>query len=246
MRTTIAALVFLFAVPSTFAAEVALKTTDGLRLRATWHAPKIGKVGVIIALHMYRSNRRAWAPIVSHAKAKGLGLLMIDLRGHGQSSKQGKKDLSKRVKARDSALFQAMHLDVAAAVAFVKKKGFKENSIVLIGASVGCSVALHYVAKNPTTEIRAGILLTPGKNYLGVPSMKHITSWGKRPLLIASSQEEIVKGARALYGAMKHKSSGVLWQLPQTGIHGTRMFGIVPKFAKRLVDWARARLTIRK
>lgn len=224
------------------AERVSFRTTDGLTIAADWTEPVGAKRGVILALHMYQSDRSAWAPLVAPAQAQGLGVLAIDLRGHGESARQGDADLAERATARDATLFNAMHRDVDAAMGFLKGKGFGPEKIVLIGASVGCSVALHWAAEHPRAPIAGAILLTPGKSYLGVPSITHIAAWGQRSLLIATSNEEAFKGAQALYEASPDRARTVLWKLPQTGIHGTKMFGKVPRVAERLVEWAAIRL----
>ncbi|PCH99767.1 MAG: hypothetical protein COB76_04960 [Alphaproteobacteria bacterium] len=223
-----------------------LKTADKLTIAADWHPPVVdGKAvkmkGVIVALHMFRSDRKAWGPMLAPAANRGLGMLVLDLRGHGESSKQGREDLAKRAVARDATLFNAMHQDVAAAVKWLAdKKKVAASDIVLFGASVGCSVALDYGARNP--DIRAAVLLTPGKKYLGVDSMKHILGWTGRPVLMVSSEEEADNGAIPLYKASLAPRRVVVMQLPQKKIHGTRMFSKVKRIEERLIEWAVARL----
>lgn len=222
------------------AREVSLKTSDGLTLSADWFPPPKEARGVIVALHMYKSNKNAWRPLAEQAHKEKLGLLALDLRGHGKSAKQGNKDLSKGVIARDPALFGAMVEDAAAAMAFLAKKGFGPEKVVMFGASVGCSVALQYAARD--AKLKAAVLLTPGKKYLGIDSMTHITKYGARPLLIVSAREELSVGAKALFGALTVRRQAVLLQLPQKKVHGTRMFGRVPRIEARLAEWAAIQL----
>ncbi|MFT5431940.1 MAG: alpha-beta hydrolase superfamily lysophospholipase [Myxococcota bacterium] len=234
---------FMFPVHGADAAPqtLRLKTTDGLTIAADWHAPTGKLKGAIVALHMFKSKRSAWDPMLAPAAEAGFGVLTLDLRGHGQSAKQGKKNLAKRVRARDAALFNAMHLDVAAAVEWLnQEQKIGSERIILFGASVGCSVALDYGARNQT--IGGAVLLTPGKKYLGVDSMAHITKWAGRPVLMVSSKEEADKGAIPLYEATPAPRGSLVMTLPQTQIHGTNMFGKVKKIESRLVQWAALRL----
>jgi pimeloyl-ACP methyl ester carboxylesterase len=222
------------------AQKVTLETSDGLKLTAEWHKPK-GKVrGAIVALHMYKSNKKAWEPLVAPSLAEGVAVLAVDLRGHGGSARQGKVDLAPKVEARDPALFAAMKRDAAAAVAFVKKAGIPPAKIVLAGASVGCSIALHYAASDPA--IRGAFLLTPGKKYLGLDSLVHARKWGKRPLLLVASKDETPKGARPIFDALDNRSHAVVLQLPQADIHGTKMFGKVKGIEHRLAEWVALQL----
>ena len=239
MRIVFAILILLSTLPA-IASPITLRTSDGLRLKADWVAPENKEKGVMVALHMFRSDRHAWRSLVTAAKKKGLGMLAVDLRGHGESKLHKKKDLSKRVSARDPVLFMAMHKDVEAALKFLRKKRIRPNRVVLVGASVGCSVALHYAATHP--NIRAAILLSPGTNYLGIPSLQHITQWGKRPLLMVAPEDEVEKGARPLFDAMLDRTHAIVLAVPQKKVHGTHMFGKVPRLETRLVEWVQLRV----
>jgi len=239
MRIILAIFVLLIAFPAT-AGPVTLRTTDGLRLKADWMAPANKKKGVMVALHMFQNDRHAWRSLMMTAKKKGLGMLAVDLRGHGESKRHKNNDLSKRVVARDPALFMAMHKDVDAALKFLKRKRIHPSRVVLVGASVGCSVALHYAATHP--KIRAGVLLSPGTNYLGIPSLQHITQWGNRPLLMVAPVDEVEKGARPLFSAMLDRTHSIVLAVPQEKVHGTHMFGKVPRLEMRLVEWVQLRV----
>src|SRR6185503_7103627 len=114
----------------------------------------------------------------------------------GESAKQGDDDLSKKVEARDPTLFNAMHLDAEAAIAWlVKEQKTPKTRIGLLGASVGCSVAIDTAVRNPD-DVAAVVCLTPGKDYLGVPTMEHVAKWPSgKPLLLVSSAKEADGGA---------------------------------------------------
>lgn len=224
--------------------SVKLKTADKMNLVAEWIPPTGKKYGVIVALHMFQAHRFTWKRMWTKAGDFGMGVLALDLRGHGESRFQGKgkakRDFRIRAGAKDETLFNAMHHDVAAAMAFLQKKGYGPEKVILVGASVGCSVALHYASLNP--KVAGAVLLTPGKHYLGVPSMGHIKKWGNRPLMLVSAKEEVKKGARALFDALENKRPAVLLQLPQTDIHGTQMFGKVDGIERRIIEWSAIQL----
>ncbi len=241
-RLTMLALAVLLAAPVASAKRVVLKTKDKMKIVADWVAPAGAKLGVMVLLHEYKRHRNVWRPLYAHAAKEGLGILALDMRGHGESIRQGRKSLEFKVNSKDKELFNSMHRDVAAAVAFLKKKGWAANKIVLIGASVGCSVALHYVAEHPKSKIKAGVLMTPGKFYLGIASMKHIQKWGKRPLLLVTTREEADKGAKQLYKVAADRSKAVLLQVNPKNAHGTKMFGKVPLMAERLAEWSAIQL----
>lgn len=225
--------------------EVTFETSDGLELHGTYWAPAsaLTRAPCVVALHMYRSERGAWEPLAKPLTDRGCALLAIDMRGHGESKMQGDDDLSARVVARDAELFNAMHLDAEAAIEWARKeKRTPKGRVVLVGASVGCSVAIHAATKKPL-DVAAVAVLTPGENYLGVPTLEHVKRWYETlPLHIFSSEEERGRGAGPIHGALAERGSE-LSIVPGTKIHGTRMFGKVEGIEDRIAEWLSARAT---
>ncbi len=78
--------------------------------------------------------------------------------------------------------------------------------------------------------------MTPGANYLGVPTMEHIKSWPGIPLLIMAGKEEKDRGAVQIYNTLKEKGAE-LHLIDQPSIHGTNMLGKVPGVEEFISDW---------
>jgi dienelactone hydrolase len=227
--------------------EVTLTTADGLRLAATWHlagpVETITDRAAVICLPMYRSDRRAWLPLVPAARAAGLDLLAVDLRGHGDSARQGEQDLGAKVLARDPELFNAMWQDVRAAFDHLVGQGFDSRRIGAVGASVGCSVAIQAVTRG--VPLRAVAVMTPGTGYLGVDTATHIRTFTGPLLLLSSAEERRATDALAAALAARADYPALLWErriVPGSGIHGTRMFGVVEGIETQLAAWCRDRL----
>jgi dienelactone hydrolase len=128
--------------------------------------------------------------------------------------------------------------DVVAAVAFLEARGYARGHIGLMGASVGCSVALAAAVDDP--GLAGVVALTPGTRYLGQDSAAEIAAWDGRPLLLVSSHDEAGGGARPLHDALLARdpwSSADLVLLDHSSIHGTHMFGTVDGVESRLADW---------
>jgi dienelactone hydrolase len=238
--------------------DVSFKTADGLTIAATYWAPATSADGpppVVVALPMYAHARATYAPMAAPINERGMALLALDLRGHGDSAKQGDEDLSKKVEARDPALFNAMHADVEAAAAWLaKEKKTPKGKIGLLGASVGCSVAIDAAVRNPD-EFAAVVCLTPGKNYLGVPTMDHVGKWPSgKPLLLVSSAAEASGGADPIMTKLDGKGAElkiVAAENPDKSagpmeIHGTNMFGRVAVVEKNVADWFAYWLTMHR
>lgn len=216
--------------------DVTLTTDDKMQIAATFWASSSGNAPGVVLLHMYRSDRTAWKPLVRHLNERGADVIAIDLRGHGGSAKQGKNDLSARVEKRESKLFQDMHKDAIAAVRHLVKEAHSDPSkIVIVGASVGCSVAIDTARRYPK-EVAAVACLSPGANYLGVNTVEQAKSWPKdRPLLLLAHASEAGDGAPQVRDAIP--SSRLLTYddpVPETSkdepmwAHGTKMFGRIP------------------
>ncbi len=217
---------------------VKLKTADGMTLDADWYGGEAGMPGVV-ALHMYQSDRSAWRPLADRRPA-GWHFLAVDMRGHGGSKVQDGKDISDRVKKRDELLFQGMWQDALAGVAYLRDEAKCDpKRIGLVGASVGCSVAIEATIRRGQ-DIAAVCVLTPGTAYLGVPTMDHVKSWRDQPLLLLSSEKEADGGARPIADALRRNPEVELRIVPGEDIHGTKMFGKVDGIEDRITSWLEA------
>ncbi|MCP4249574.1 MAG: alpha/beta fold hydrolase [bacterium] len=211
-------------------------TEDSVDLVGTYYAPhEGGNAPVVILLHMYRSDRSAWDPILETLHDQGLAVLAIDLRGHGESVHPTSMGLKQKVAARDEATFQTMWRDVMAAYAWLTEQPHVDLSrLGLVGASVGCSVAIDYAARDRSVDVV--VCMTPGENYLGVDSRKHIVEYaknGQRPILLLATKKE--RQACDALGKL-HKSAEVRIVGPGK-VHGTRMFGQIAGIEDQIAEF---------
>lgn len=127
--------------------DVDLPTHDGLVLSG-WYLPSANHAGVIL-LHGYNADRTAMLANAEILAREGYGILLYDLRGHGES--QG--DLR--------AFGWPDTRDVPAAMAFLSSRPeIDPGRIGLMGFSIGGQVALRAAAQLP--EVRAVIADDPG------------------------------------------------------------------------------------
>lgn len=217
---------------------VHFKAADGYQITGTLSGNQASshRRGIVL-LHMYKNNRQSWQPLVRELNRQGFVSLAIDLRGHGDSrlSPQGHDD-SLRVNSRDAVFFNQMYQDAEAAVKYlVDKQHIPPNRIAMIGASVGCSV-LFDAASRGTFPLKATAVMTPGRDYLGIPTMEHIKKWPGVPLLILSSKEESSRGADDIFQVLKEKGAE-LKTYDEEDIHGTHMFGEIDGIEGMIADW---------
>lgn len=176
-----------------------------------------GPAPIVILLHMYNSDRSTWKPLAELLAAEGCIVLAPDLRGHGESATTTTRA---QVEARDTAIFRDMQKDLRGAYDFLAARPDVDRTrFALVGASVGCSVALQYAAADPSVD--AVVCLTPGMNYLGLQSegdMRQLR--GRRILLVATADE------REAVDRLAPLASGTQKLIFEKGrAHGTTMFG---------------------
>ncbi len=222
-------------------------TEDGVKLVGEYWTPIGGRdiAPAIILLHMYGSDRTAWnRDIIVPLEYAGFAIMRIDLRGHGESTKPEEMNLAKRVADRDEELFGAMHKDVAAAIKWLEgRKEVDRTRIVLAGASVGCSVALDYAARDKS--IKAVALLSPGAKYLGLDSIAHVKEYGPRPLLMLTAEQERVRGGFDTLVEEAKKAGALVTAevFDQERIHGTNMFGKVDGVEDKIANFLKKSVT---
>ena len=187
-----------------FSLPVSFETSDGFTLKGDLTSSADANAPVAILLHMYRSNRSAWAPLVPELAAAGFTVLAIDQRAHGESKqRRGERvDVAAIPRADFGKLVRDGVRDVKAAARYLARQGLATDRIVLIGASYGCSVSL--LSAKQVEGVRALVLLSPGTNYFGVDVLAAASSF-PGPLLVVAAEDDrqAVESARIV--AARHR-----------------------------------------
>lgn len=214
-------------------------TTDGVQIVGDYYpAAGSGPAPLAVLLHMYRQDRSTWKPLVGPLHDAGFAVLAIDLRGHGESTEPSTMRLAERMKQRDPGLFNAMHLDVEAGVKWARQQpGVDPEKLVLVGASVGCSVALDVTVRDAGVD--AAVCLSPGTNYLGMDSTVHIQKTRAVPILLLAEEKE-----RDAVDALAKLATNARGEIVGPGEHhGTRMFGAVAGIEDKIVTFLKDAVT---
>lgn len=110
--------------------DVTLTTSDGIRI-AAWYVPGANGAAIVL-VHGIGSNRAGMLPVAAMLARHGYGLLLIDMRAHGESGGDAWSSwLSER--------------DVLAAVDYLKARP-EVHRIGLMGFSAGATTVLHAAA----------------------------------------------------------------------------------------------------
>lgn len=211
---------------------VQFETEDGFVLHGDLSSAADTRAPVAILLHMYRSDRSAWAPLVPGLVAAGFTVLALDQRAHGESVRQGERRVrvAEIPRERFGAVVRAGPRDVEAARRYLQARGLAVDRLVLVGASYGCTVAL--LASEKVENVRAAVLLSPGSAYFGVDVMDAARKF--RGALLAVAAEDDPASAESVRRLGKvHPGSEVL--LFPAGGHGTHLFRSQPALVERLV-----------
>lgn len=112
---------------------VSIETSDGLTLYA-WYLPAVNDTGIIIA-HGAGANRGNYWELGRSLNDAGYGVLLLDLRAHGDS---------------EGTVFTRGWLDITASAAYLKEIGLAHVGV--FGFSLGANMALQAAALSEDIE----------------------------------------------------------------------------------------------
>ena len=144
MLTMVVALVLTMQSPGP--EHVSFPTEDG----GVVHADLYGSGDrAVVLVHGGRFNKESWAKQAPVLAAAGFRVAAINMRGYGESRGPGQQDI-----------FTApLHLDVLAAVRYLRKNGAK--TVSLVGGSLGGGASATAAIQSPS-EIQRLVLLGSG------------------------------------------------------------------------------------
>lgn len=132
---------------------VSLRASDGTRL-AAWFLPAEGEAqGTVLYLHGIAANISTRLRDVAWLPAAGFNVLALDYRGYGASE--------------GTPTLEGVQLDIDAAVrSLVSRPDVDASRLVVLGQSLGASLAVYYVAHSCyRSRFRALILDSPFSDY---------------------------------------------------------------------------------
>ncbi|MDX6769717.1 MAG: alpha/beta fold hydrolase [Elusimicrobiota bacterium] len=227
--------------PVTIAGEsVELKTADGWTLKAAWSRAQEGK-RTFVLLHGTGQRKEDWKRLAVPLARAGYGYLAVDLRGHGESrvTPSGEAITWKKLRvSRGVNDYAEMARDVEAAAGWLAGQGVPEDTIGLIGAEVGGSLAMKYAAVRP--KVPALVMLSPGLAWQDIPIINAVRAYKNRPVLMVHSEadKKSSKETPLIYQFAKMAAgerNTTLIVVPQE--RGTRLFRANRDLARRVVAW---------
>lgn len=227
------AAVFLLATgvtTSAAAAEVSIRTEDGVTLAAVWN-PAPEPSGAVLLLHSYLRSHADWDAVASRLHDAGLGVLELDLRGHGRSGGIGTDQ------------FAMFPRDVKAALGWMKTQpGVLPGKIGIAGLNLGATLAVIGAGAEPA--VRSIALISPAMEFRGLKCDTAMRAFANR-----SGAALVAAGSLDPYGARSARQiadmePGLrdLHLLDATAANGRALLQEQPDLVGALVDWFRRTL----
>jgi pimeloyl-ACP methyl ester carboxylesterase len=191
---------------------VAIVTKDGAQLALTYYkspirpgTPEAKQVTPVVLLHDYLETRATFASLAQRLVFRGeepnqgpaFAVIAVDLRGHGDSTKQilpnGSQQVLDATRLNDRAGMAAMvALDMEAVRSWLVTKNdegaFNLNKLCMVGAGMGASVAANWAAQDwaapPLAVVKQGqdvkalALISPRWSYRGLTMQAPMTQTG--------------------------------------------------------------------
>ena len=197
-----------------------LSTEDGVRIHANMEGR--GNRGVLLVHGRDRSSV-VWKLFVEKLVAKGIRVLTIDLRGHGESDRPAKSD---------DEMYPPMLKDVQAGLKALNR--YELKSISIVGADLGANLALQVAAQDASVDNL--ILLSPGFNIKGHKATSPLGQYGARPVLLAAANGDDYSKKTVTYLKSKAQGKSKL-HLAEGNANGARLLEENPNLEDSVIQW---------
>ncbi|HLC52390.1 MAG TPA: alpha/beta fold hydrolase [Candidatus Nanoarchaeia archaeon] len=209
--------------------KITLQTSDNLKIVGNHF--KVPKPNPGISLfHMMPASKESYSLFAEQLNKAGIGVLSIDLRGHGESAGGNYQNFT------DEQHQSSIH-DVEAAVSFQEQEG--HSPLFVGGASIGANLALQIIVEDKL--VKKAILLSPGLNYRGIETVPLAKTVAKdKEVYIVTAKDDLRSGgandqqAQVIFNQLKCKKKIKIFE---AGGHGTDIFKTHPELMDELVKW---------
>lgn len=222
---------------------VRVTTPDNVVIMGDYYTVAQTNAPAVMFLHGLNQKRATWTLMAEALQERGVAVLAIDLRGHGESVRRitayGAQILDASKFTGDD--YMAMMMDIESAYAWLEKQpGIDSTRIGLVGTSVSANLAIRYAAIN--RQLGALVVLSPMLNTgTGLRTDDAIKKIGPMPLRIFVSRHDSFSFSSCDRLIAIRKEQGVTVDnelVVCTGaLHGTDMMVGVKKLPNVMVDF---------
>lgn len=216
-------------------------TDDGLTLHA-WLSPITTSVkaenppGLALLLPMMANTHESYQPFIEGLIRIGYATIAFDLRGHGLSTKVGKKAIS--YAEMNENQFGKIPNDIEQFFRDFKSTHpdmYDYNDVIVIGASIGANTAGLLLSED---WVARAVLLSPGRNYRGLRpevSLAAKTPLNK-PIYVAVSDSDTYSAESSQWLCDNYAGPKTFIKYPGKN-HGTNILLYVPEADNDLLEW---------
>jgi len=140
-----------------------ITTFDLVKLQATIDVPTgvPAPIPAVLLLHGFGEDRTVWNDFKKTLLIRGIAVMTLDLRGHGDSKTQNGQSVVATLDWRTSP--QEFPLDLDAAIIWLKTQTrINSNKLAVIGFDVGANLAL--IASGKYQQVRTVVAVNPNLN----------------------------------------------------------------------------------
>lgn len=147
--------------------EVALETSDGLRLRAFYHEAETGRP-TIVYFHGNGGNLSGASVSNAALVEAGIGALLVEYRGYGGNPGEPSE--------------AGLYRDGEAAIDWLEKRGIDPGDIILVANSIGGGVATEMALRHDSAAL---VLVAP---FTSLPDAAQENIWWMPSRLLVTDQ----------------------------------------------------------
>jgi dienelactone hydrolase len=190
---------------------IRLKTADKKELAARYFAPKKSKKklpGVLI-VHDQGSNSKDLTTLAEALAKKNMGVLLLELRGHGDNATKD-YDWAKADEKQRKSMWAFASKDLEAAAQFLgKRKELHHSKLVVVGHGKGCALAATHAIEDRNSL--AVVLIQPAESVYDFKLKDALVDMDGIPTLILCGKQSLKKMVKAkeASGTKNHAESSV-------------------------------------
>ncbi len=210
---------------------------DSLLLCYTYKTnPKKKAKALIVTLPMRSRTRATYSKIDDFLAEKfpQLSFIDFDLRGHGASVLAGSDTLDFQTMSREA--YTKIPHDIKEGLRLVrnKHKSLRRIPIIVIGASIGANSA--GILANIEDRVKAVVLLSPGKDYVGLIPEPHLKMTDHKDILFMVGNQDTYsfESTKELYEITEGRKVLNVYNSPS---HGTNIPNNIDQALTDLANW---------
>lgn len=247
-KLLILVITLLLAATTSFAAEVqknkvgyvsiTYETKDNFVIKSKlFYPPQKQEVyPAVVMLHSIGYSCEYWEQLTKEFVHQGVAVLLVDLRGHGQSVYDSNFKVRYWRNYTDKT-FAKYPNDIYEILSYIAMnyKNISTSNYVIIGADIGANTAILAAEKMPNKP-KALVLLSPTRIYKGLYTPIAMTNLGGMSIMSMVSvrdkysyneTQELKKFAQGVFDIKTYPSGGM----------GMLMLKVNPSMNKDIVDW---------